>query len=95
MARPSTFGINSADRLTIVKEKEMMIVQLGYANYVMPTKDAVQVLEILEKAERYVHKYRSGNESTHHVWPNDSTFDAKMIGNELYSMAKLAGKPED
>lgn len=73
----------------------MMIVSLGYSHYVMPTKDAVQLLEILEKAERYVHKYRANDESTHHVWPNDTTVDAKMIGNDMYRMAKLAGKPED
>ena len=73
----------------------MVIVSLGYSHYVMPTKDAVQLLEILEKAERYVHKYRANDESTHHVWPNDTTVDAKMIGNDMYRMAKLAGKPED
>lgn len=73
----------------------MMIVSLGYSHYVMPTKDAVQLLEILEKAERYVHKYRANDESTHHVWPNDTTVEAKMIGNDMYRMAKLAGKPED
>ena len=73
----------------------MMIVSLGYSHYVMPTKDAVHLLEILEKAERYVHKYRANDESTHHVWPNDTTVEAKMIGNDMYRMAKLAGKPED
>lgn len=73
----------------------MMIVSLGYSHYVMPTKDAVQLLEILEKAERYVHKYRANDESTHHVWLNDTVFEAKMIGNDMYRMAKLAGKPEE
>ena len=34
----------------------MMVVTMGYSHYVMPTKDAVQLLEILEKAERYQHK---------------------------------------
>lgn len=73
----------------------MMVISLGYSQYVMPTKDAVQVLELLEKAERYTHKYRAGDESTHHVWANDTTFEAKLIGTDLYRMAKLAGKPED
>ena len=73
----------------------MMVVSLGYSHYVMPTKDAVQLLEILEKAERYVNKYRANDASTHHVWPNDTVFEARMIGNDLYSMAKLAGKPEE
>jgi hypothetical protein len=91
MAKPST----SKNELTTVRRNEMMIVSLGYAQYVMPTKDAVQLLEILENAERYVNKYRAKEESTHHVWPSDTIFEAKMIGNELYNMAKLAGKPEE
>lgn len=72
-----------------------MAVTLGYSHYVMQTADAVRLLEILENAERYSYKYRANKESTHHVWPNDTTFDAKMIGTELYRMAKLAGKPEE
>jgi len=91
MAKPST----SKSELTTVRENEMMIVSLGYSHYVMPTKDAVQILEILEKAERYVCKYRANEESTHHVWPSDTVFEARMIGNDLYNMAKLAGKPEE
>lgn len=73
----------------------MMVVSLGYSHYVMPTRDAVQLLEILEKAERYSYQYRANKVCTHHVWPNDTTFEAKLIGDDLYSMAKLAGKPED
>lgn len=73
----------------------MMVIRLGYSHYVMPIKDAVQLMEILEKAEMYQHKYRSKDEVTHHVWPSDTVFEAQMIGNDLYSMAKLAGKPED
>ena len=73
----------------------MMVVTLGYSHYVMQTADAVRVLEILEKAERYQHKYRTKDASTHHVWPNDTTFEARMIGNDLYRMARLAGKPEE
>jgi len=73
----------------------MMVVTLGYSHYVMQTADAVRLLEILENAERYVLKYRASDASTHHVWPNDTTFEAKMIGTDLYRMAKLAGKPED
>ena len=72
----------------------MMVVTLGYSHYVMQTADAVRLLEILENAERYSYKYRANEESTHHVWSNDTTFEAKMIGTDLYRMAKLAGEPE-
>jgi hypothetical protein len=73
----------------------MMVVTLGYSHYVMQTADAVRVLEILENAERYSYQYRANKQSTHHVWPNDTTFEAKMIGTDLYRMARLAGKPEE
>ena len=73
----------------------MMIVTLGYSHYVMQTADAVRVLEILENAERYVCKYHKNDQSTHHVWPSDTLFEAKMMGTDLYRMAKLAGKPEE
>jgi hypothetical protein len=61
----------------------------------MQTADAVRLLEILENAERYVCKYRKDDQSTHHVWPSDTLFEAKMMSADLYRMAKLAGKPED
>ena len=81
--------------ITNVRRAKMMVVSLGYSHYVLPTRDAVQLLEILEKSERYVYKYRANEESTHHVWASDTTFEVKMIGDDLYNMAKLAGKPEE
>lgn len=73
-----------------------MVVSLSYGELVMPTEDAVQLLKILEKAERYQEKYRSMEEggTTHHIFTNDNTYHAKMISDDLYRMAKLAGKPE-
>jgi len=72
-----------------------MIVGMTYGEYVMDTKDAVALMQILERAETYQEKYRSSpDENTHHVWPNDSKFTAKLISDDLYRMAKLAGKPE-
>ena len=71
-----------------------MIVTLGYTTYVMPTKDAVHLMEILEKAERYQKMYHD-KESTHHVWTDEDTnHTATLISDDLYRMAKLAGKPE-
>ena len=75
-----------------------MVVTLSYGELVMPTEDAVQLLKILEGSESYRLKYHSNhgsqNESTHHIFPNDSTYHARLIGEDLYRMAKLAGKPE-
>jgi hypothetical protein len=66
----------------------------------MPTEDAVTLLKILEKAETYRTNYHSGagvsgsSETTHHIFPNETPYHAKLIGEDLYRMAKLAGKPE-
>jgi hypothetical protein len=71
-----------------------MIVTVGYTTYVMPTKDAVQLMEILEKAEVYRKNYHE-KQPTHHVWAQeDTTFMGTLMPDDLYRMAKLAGKPE-
>ncbi len=73
-----------------------MVVSLSYGELVMPTEDAVQLLKILERAERYQEKYRNMEDggTTRHIFTNDNTYHAKMISDDLYRMAKLAGKPE-
>lgn len=71
-----------------------MIVSLPYGDMVLSTEDAVVVMKILEKAEKYRQKY-SGGTSTHHVYPMEEQLHARMITNETYQMYKLAGKPED
>ena len=73
-----------------------MVVSLSYGELVMPTKDAVQLLEILERAEAYSTRYHTEEEggNTHHIYPNESSYNARMISEDLYRMAKLAGKPE-
>lgn len=72
-----------------------MVISLGYGDIVLPTEDAVHLLKILEKGERYRMKYHSGNPSTYHIWPQDVDYQAKLITDDVYRMAKLAGKPED
>ena len=81
----------------------MMILTIGYQDYALPTKDAVTVMEILSKAERYEDRYVSKDDKnnttgegyhTFHVYENETTFSAKVISDEKYRMAKLAGKPE-
>jgi len=81
---------------------EMMIVTFGYTDYVVSTKDAVTLLDLLANAERYEERYISKDEKgntlgeayhTYHVYANDSTVSAKTISDEKYRLAKLAGKP--
>jgi hypothetical protein len=72
-----------------------MIVTLGYGAYVIPTADAVKLMQILEKAEMYRKDYHDKANITHHVWPQeDTTFMATLMADDLYRMAKLAGKPD-
>lgn len=72
----------------------MVVISFGYGEYIMPPKDALAVMEILQKSEKYESKYVSGGENTHHVYPNTEALIARLISDDLYRMAKLAGKPE-
>ena len=82
----------------------MIVIELGYKSYVLPTSKAVALIEILEQAECYEHKYWNDEDRasrgmgdvkyTDHVYPNDQKFSMQIISNDLYNMAKLAGKPE-
>jgi predicted DNA-binding ArsR family transcriptional regulator len=85
-----------------IKEDDMIVIELGYKNIVLPNKDAVTLLDILEKAEIYESKWvtadkreNGGPDYTHHIYENTQQFGLKMISNDLYRMAKLAGKPEE
>lgn len=72
------------------------ILSIGYNNYVMDLKDAVAMAEMLSKAELYESKYnRESSDSTYHIFPNEKneTGTIKLISDDFYRMAKLAGKP--
>ena len=71
-----------------------MIVDLPYGDIVLSTDDAVTLLKIFEKAEKYRQKYKDG-ESTHHIFPLKNHGSARIITNDAYQMYKLAGEPED
>ena len=73
-----------------------MIISVPYGDIVLPTEDAVAVLKIFEKSEKYRHKYNGqGSTSTHHVYPMEDQLSARLISHDTYAMYKLAGKPED
>lgn len=82
------------------KEDDMIVVSLGYSNYVLSNKDAVALAEILEKAELYEAIWipsgerNGGPDHTYHIYENDKHVDMKLISADLYRMAKLAGRPE-
>lgn len=83
----------------------MISVSIGYNNYIMPKEAALTLLGILEKAEVFEEKYITQEERssmglpdnqshTYHVYPNENMFNMKLVSDDLYRMAKLAGKPD-
>ncbi len=72
----------------------MVVLSFGYGDYIVSPKDAVTIMEILQKSERYECKYVSGGDNTHHVFPSTESLTAKLISDDMYRMAKLAGKPD-
>lgn len=83
----------------------MIVVEIGYNSFVMNKEDAMLLAGVLERAERYQDKYWSRDERakhgmpedqerTYHVYPNETQYNMKIIADDLYRMAKLAGKPE-
>ena len=79
----------------------MIIIGLGFKSYVMANKDAIALAEILSKAEVYESVWirpeergNAGPDYTYHVYGNDQQVDMKLVSDDFYRMAKLAGKPE-
>ena len=72
-----------------------MIVSMPYGEIVLPTADAVTLMKILEKAEKYRTKYNGADGATYHIYNAGEQMTAKLINQETYAMYKLAGKPED
>jgi hypothetical protein len=72
------------------------VINVGYKDYILDAKDALTVLELLANAERYEQKY-SPKTTTYHVYEQESDngiSQLKIIHDNLYRMAKLAGRPE-
>jgi len=74
----------------------MVVVSIPYGDYVMSAEDAFALLKIHEKAERFQEKWRTGGGGyTYHVYPNDGKMTMHTIPDDMYRVAKLAGKPEE
>lgn len=77
-----------------------VVVILGWKKYVVDSADAIKIAEVLGKAEMYDTKYtkdEAGDHTMlHYVYPQDEEkFVMEMLPDNLYRMAKLAGKPEN
>lgn len=73
------------------------ILSVGYNEYVLDIKDALTVAEIFGKAERHARTYHSSTSSyTHHIYDGEDheLGTLRLISDNFYRMAKMAGKPE-
>ena len=73
-----------------------VVLSLGYDEYVMSAENALTIVNILNRAERYKENYRSGGGTTYHIWENEAPYSLtmKVIAMGHYRIAKAAGKPE-
>lgn len=76
-----------------------VIVSIGWNNdFVMDADKALTLLDLLKDAEKYQDKYQPSDKggNTYHIFPQDREIAAlKVLSNNMYAMAKLAGKPEE
>lgn len=75
------------------------IIRFGYDQYVVDVHDAITMHEIMAKAECFKRDYRSKDNGgpLYYVWEQDMDNEARsfeIMPDNLYRMAKLAGKPE-
>jgi hypothetical protein len=79
----------------------MVVVNLGYStNLVVTKEDAMTLISVLERAYSWDEKYVSKNDSEtgeshylYYAYPCTNMPTMKIINDEVYTMAKLAGKP--
>lgn len=79
------------------------LIQVGYKTYVMDADAALHVAKALADAEEFERIYVPGEKSetgksqyAYYVWERDTTEDTirlELLSDNLYKMAKLAGKP--
>ena len=87
-------------RVRTTLPESMVSVHVNYASYVLPAAKALQLVELLAKAEIYEDVYHSelkgshDDKYTHHVYANDKMANMKLLPDGFYGMCKLAGKPE-
>jgi hypothetical protein len=76
-----------------------VIVNMGWnKEFVMDSDKALTLLDLLESAELYKEVYRSKEDggSTFHIFHQDGSLcDVRVLSNNFYNLAKLAGKPEE
>lgn len=71
-----------------------LALQMPYGEYILDHEDAVKLMEIMERAERYETSYRADADGgTLHYVSKDASrgMSIKHIPHELYEVARMAG----
>lgn len=75
-----------------------VIIEFGYDKaFVMDADKALTLLDLLKDAEVYKEQWRGQDKggSTFHIFPQQKELcSMKVLSSNMYSLAKLAGKPE-
>jgi hypothetical protein len=77
-----------------------MIVEISHTGYVLDSKDAIQLVELIAKAELYREKWQAKEQggTTYHIFPQDrdaSRLSLKFLTDNEVEIMRLAGKPEE
>ena len=76
-----------------------VVVSLGWGSeYVMDADKALTMLDFLKDAEIYKERYRSEDTggTLYHIYNQEKDLcNLRVLSNNLYNLAKLAGKPEE
>jgi hypothetical protein len=71
-----------------------LVIEINYRKYVLDAKDALALVEILGKAEKYLYEYQ---DKIHRVWSDgleDTPITLSVLPDDTYRMAKAAGAPK-
>lgn len=72
------------------------IITVGYSKYIIEPTDALRIVEILERAERLETKWDKDTGKSYFVYaqePDEKVSSIELMPDDLYRMAKLAGRP--
>jgi len=72
----------------------MAVLSLGFVDYVLPVKQATEIVRCMEHAERYNTRYRSEDDggSMHFVWQEPVSLNLRLLSNDEYVQGKFTGK---
>lgn len=77
-----------------------IVVEISHTAYVLDAPDAIQLVELISKADIYREKWRAKEDggTTYHIYPQDrdaSRVSLKFLTDVEVEIMKLAGKPEE